>query len=422
MRAALRPYTTAGVALVGASVIAVSPLAPPVPDMREAATKAVSDAHVQLSALVNPIEEWAQVFETAFVNAAAIGARIAADPAPILAAIGGNQAISAEFFVGLATNFVSAYLVQLETVPAAAQAAIELIRQGQIQQGVYDLVLNTTLAPIVLAAFESGALEALPNVAAVLGNPFENVSNVIATVLDPLALLNLIPVILEPIAPILQLAATAQQVYDGLEADDYEAAVNALISLPSDMANTVINGSPDVGNGGLIGPELSVAAAILGMRELIAPAITPPLASEPALMSEIATFSPVEAGDTGLRDGQLVSLNEGAESPQKQQDPADAKVKTADQLTNSGATTPLAGGSGNATSGSAGAATRKPGDRLRAAFEGTAERIDKGFNDAVKGFDNALKGVSARVTSKDQSANAGAGADAKASEGSSGDS
>src|SRR5438046_3820427 len=36
MHAALRPYVTAGVALVGASVIAVTPIAPPQPEARTA--------------------------------------------------------------------------------------------------------------------------------------------------------------------------------------------------------------------------------------------------------------------------------------------------------------------------------------------------------------------------------------------------
>ena len=33
MHAAIRPYATGGIALVGASVIAVSPIAPPLPDI-----------------------------------------------------------------------------------------------------------------------------------------------------------------------------------------------------------------------------------------------------------------------------------------------------------------------------------------------------------------------------------------------------
>ncbi len=61
MNAAVRPYATAGVALVGASVIAISPLAPPMPDL-QAVQRSVSSVGVELSAAVNPIENWIQVF------------------------------------------------------------------------------------------------------------------------------------------------------------------------------------------------------------------------------------------------------------------------------------------------------------------------------------------------------------------------
>ena len=132
MRAALRPYSTAGVALVGASVIAVSPIAPPMPDVQEATTRAVSNAQVELAALVNPIEEWAQVFQTAFVNATAIGSQIAADPAPILSAIGGNQVLTAQFLAELARGYVSGYLTAAGNIPANVEAAIQQIESGDI--------------------------------------------------------------------------------------------------------------------------------------------------------------------------------------------------------------------------------------------------------------------------------------------------
>jgi len=58
MQAALRPYATAGVALVGASVIAVSPVIATPTALEEA-----RDAAVHLSALVNPIDAFRPVFD-----------------------------------------------------------------------------------------------------------------------------------------------------------------------------------------------------------------------------------------------------------------------------------------------------------------------------------------------------------------------
>lgn len=409
MRAALRPYTTAGVALVGASVIAVSPLAPPAEEIREATSRAVSEAQVQLSALANPIEEWAQVFETAFVNVANLGSQIAADPAPILSAIGDNQLITAEFFAQFAQAYLSGFLQAVGNVPASVEAAIQQIQAGNIEQGFSELVVALTLAPFVapvLGAFEY--LAVLPNV---LSNPAQNVANVITTATSLTTLFNLIGVLTGALGPVLQVGISGQQVYDAIQAGDYEAALNAALSFPREVVNTTLNGNPAIPSGGILGsaplPDAGIIKSFLDLRPVLAAAIAPPDLTPPSLMS--TTFSPGEAGDTGLEGGQLISLSEGAETQEKQQDPPVAKSKTPDELTNSGATA-LVSKSGNAASGSTGTTTRKPGERLRAAFEGTADRIEKGFNDAVKGFDNALKGFAGRATNKDAGESAGAGA------------
>ena len=85
MQSALRPYVTAGVALVGASAIAVTPVTVPPPDID------IRDTAVQLSALVNPIDVFTPIFEAALENAQAVGEAIAANPAPILEQVIANQ-------------------------------------------------------------------------------------------------------------------------------------------------------------------------------------------------------------------------------------------------------------------------------------------------------------------------------------------
>jgi hypothetical protein len=388
------------------------------PDIQEATTRAASNAQVELAALVNPIEEWAQVFQTAFVNATAIGSRIAADPAPILAAIANNQAISAEFLAGFGLAFGSAYLDAAGDIPANVAAALALIEQGNIQQGVQDLLLGLTVTPVLSALLFSGLILQLPDVAAVLSNPFDNISRVINTGLSIGTLFNLAPLLVEPFAPALQLGVTAQQVYDAVEADDFEAAVNALISFPSQLVNTTVNGNPLLGNGGLLG-DFGIVNALLNLRDAIAPVITPPVISTPISLSD--TFNPSDASDTGLQGGQLVSLGADTESTFQQQNSLSAgpvetkKVKDVDEVTNTGATVALVSQTAGTSTGSNGAKVNKPGERLRVAFEGTFERIEKGFDDAVKGFDNALKGLGGRDKADKGGADT-AGADAGAGE------
>ena len=64
MQAALRPYATAGVALVGASVIAVSPVTVP-PTAVEAGPRYVRSSSPRL---VNPIDAFRPVFEAALTD------------------------------------------------------------------------------------------------------------------------------------------------------------------------------------------------------------------------------------------------------------------------------------------------------------------------------------------------------------------
>lgn len=62
MHAALRPYVTAGVALVGASAIAVTPVAPTPPEIH------IASPAVELTAAPQPLEFYGQVLQAAIVN------------------------------------------------------------------------------------------------------------------------------------------------------------------------------------------------------------------------------------------------------------------------------------------------------------------------------------------------------------------
>ena len=98
-QATARSYLTASVALVGASVIVVSPMAPPMPDIH---LPSIRSAEAQLAALANPFDAYAQVFQDTIANLKPIIATAAADPAPILSKILSNQAAAVQF--GFAGN------------------------------------------------------------------------------------------------------------------------------------------------------------------------------------------------------------------------------------------------------------------------------------------------------------------------------
>ncbi len=85
MQLALRPYATAGVALVGASVIAVSPV------IATPTAIEVRDRAVELSALTNPIDVFGPIFEQTLKDLRDDAQAIAANPAPVLTQVIKNQ-------------------------------------------------------------------------------------------------------------------------------------------------------------------------------------------------------------------------------------------------------------------------------------------------------------------------------------------
>lgn len=93
MHATIRPYVTTGLALVGAGVIAVTPLAStPVQSQAHSPAVPVSQsAAVKLMAMQQSVPEvYADVFQRATQNAQLLATAYAEDPAPILSAILGN--------------------------------------------------------------------------------------------------------------------------------------------------------------------------------------------------------------------------------------------------------------------------------------------------------------------------------------------
>ena len=90
MHAAVRPYFTGGIALVGASVIAVSPIAPPLPDIHLPNPAQVAK-EVELAAFVNPITTLVDVIQTSINNLSTTGGQVLADPFPVLQQLGVNR-------------------------------------------------------------------------------------------------------------------------------------------------------------------------------------------------------------------------------------------------------------------------------------------------------------------------------------------
>ncbi|WP_234816795.1 MULTISPECIES: hypothetical protein [Mycolicibacterium] len=308
METAARSCLMAGVALVGAGAIAAAPIHPVLPASQAPAIPS-SSASVELNALVNPIELWAEVLSTTATNLGSIAQTVLENPAPILGKIIDNQLITAQVFASLASTFASGFADGVGLMPQQIEDSIRAILAGDIYQGSINLA-TAFLSPIVRGAF--GALNQLPNLIAVLQNPFVNTAAVIETAITQ-GILNVgFPLLTQVLAPVGQIGLTGQAIYDGLQANDFEAVANAIISFPSDMVNTIVNGNTEMGFPGLIGADFGLVPGLLAFGRAIADSIQPPVLTSPPspsvapdLNAETVTIdtSEIDGGQNGSADG-----------------------------------------------------------------------------------------------------------------------
>ncbi|WP_243858266.1 outer membrane porin GjpA [Mycobacterium sp. DL440] len=220
LRPNLRPFATASIALVGATAIAMTPVAALTapPDIK------VANPAVQLSAAIDPITPWLEVFNNAEVNLANLADAWLTAPAPVLQQVIANQ-------IG--------YLSQLPDFPAIiGQMATNL---EAAVKAPFAIDLSTLESTNRLLSHRS-----LFTILQALGD-----ESPIPAALQPLIdfsttytsgiLLGLVgPVI----SPVLALAASVSAIAENLggETPDFQAAVSTLINTPAAMADAFLNG------------------------------------------------------------------------------------------------------------------------------------------------------------------------------------
>jgi hypothetical protein len=345
MHVAVRSYLTAGVATVGAAAIALSPIAPPMPDVH---LPSVRDAEVQLSAAVGPIETWLAVINQTITNVGAIGQQFAADPAPILQQVLANQAANAAIIAKDGQQVAQAITDALQAYPATLQTALGQIAAGDIVGGA-----NTLLSPVIIDAL---------NVILPLTDAIQTVSvNMVTNMANALGQIQNVALSLgSPIlgafvySPVNAIAAIAQTVVDDAGTDPV-GAITALVNAPATMLGAVLNGygpGPLGSPQGLLGPNAGIAVldgvipAILAIRDDIAKAITPaPTANTAAAVVKSLATSKAAALPAG---GTTVALSTGSSNVVKStgasvKPSAAAATSTAaaDPTTASDATTPV---------------------------------------------------------------------------------
>ena len=316
MQVAVRSYLTAGVALIGAGAIVAAPITPSPPDIQ---VPAIYSANVELAASTGPIEQWINVFASAFNNVAQIGAAVAADPAPVLRQMLINQLGYGQTLVTGLQGTTEGFLTwATENLPQTLQTMASDISQGNIV-GAAD-AFNELLGSLLFVGFP------LFNVLTIPGQITDNLTNAVKALTSLGTLLPVVVGILGPMEGVVSAMGDSGQAFvNAIGAGNPIAALTALINIPAAFTGALLNGYTSVAgnvfpglltvdpvNGGLL------QALFVTIPQAIAAAITPapvPVAARTmaATSADIAAIPEATAA--------IVSLEEPA-TPAVEAEPA----------------------------------------------------------------------------------------------------
>lgn len=338
MHAAVRPYLTAGVALIGAGAIIASPVRPSVPEINLPALHA-SSAAVELAAVVNPIEAWVNVFGATVDNVSKLGAAVAADPAPILRqliinglgyaqTIGNGLTLTANAFIKYATV----------TIPAALEVARKSIAAGNMV-GATNAMINLAGGLLMVAG---GMFGALP----VPGLMADSLNRGVNALFSLGAMMPLATSLLNPVQAMLAAVGDASQaIVNAMNGGDPAGALTALINVPAAVVGGLLNGVPSTRRPGA--PSNTVHSAFsglltfkpnpmqggplqvlfVGLPRLIAAALAPPAPiAQPNVASLPSATAMMVSLDTAAPAAEIEAATPAADAPESSS-PASADVE-----------------------------------------------------------------------------------------------
>ncbi|WP_243858222.1 hypothetical protein [Mycobacterium sp. DL440] len=261
-------FLIAGVAMVSASALAVTPVAQNTTLIQQAQSFAYDLTAATMDATASPVDVYGTLFSNTFGNLQSLGAALAANPAPLLGQVLENQQGYAEkfgsAFQAIPTSLETWYdgrngKVKLDAAQAALEAgdiagAYELFNASMLY--AFQGAFGPLIAPgFILSGIPRGETEYLTGIPEQIAQNFTNL--VAATFTSSVLVSAVFQGAFATISgPAFELARIAEAVSTSVAAGDAQGAFNAVVNTPGILVNAALNGfkysdaDPETGTGG----------------------------------------------------------------------------------------------------------------------------------------------------------------------------
>lgn len=261
-------FLLAGVAMVSASAIAVTPVAQNTTVIEQAKSFAYDLTASTMDATASPVDVYGTLVSNTVSNLELLGAALAANPAPFLSQVLENQqGYAAKFgaaFEAIPTNLKNWY--EGPNGQARLAQAQEALEAGDIGEAyrwfnhsmlyAFQGAFGSLIAPgFILSGIPRGGTEYLAGIPEQIAQNFTNV--IAATFTSSVVVSAVFQGAFATVSgPAFELARVAEAISTSVAAGDVQGAFNAVVNTPGILVNAALNGfkysdpDPETGTGG----------------------------------------------------------------------------------------------------------------------------------------------------------------------------
>jgi len=267
----LRPYVTAGVAVLAGGMIAAVPMI--------AASTAGQSPALRLTAGEGFLETWQNVFDTASANATQLANNFLIAPdVGLQQFIVNQQALWGDVVNGTTTFQEALAQIQDNLQTLGSALTLDVDTSDDAGKAIFDAVTPHTLDGLrsVIITLLPGMLPADSEI-----DP-EQVTGILQFLSSPLSAM-LIGSLSPGISPLVALGNSITEISDALNADtpDFEAAFNALLNIPANMVDGFLNGAdlnldallPAINDAGFLPEGMELTALDFAFGGLLSPGV-----------------------------------------------------------------------------------------------------------------------------------------------------